>query len=236
VPVKVSRNGRRDTNLFIANSSGADRRSSCSLTGSRRCYSFCQHYTVNEFGEWMCRLSLWTNTISEYSNYEQKHHKDCGLALGVNKRTNWFTSPAKQTDIPRTKDCMFTISGAQTERRASQVSFCQEELFWHKGGSRCGRSVGATVQGSTRGSCDFTDTSIVLLILLITEVATLDVAELVGSFHFTRSPPSLPFTHMVTKTAWFSLCIFSFVPYILTLLHVTTSTAIKAVDDNQAAN
>lgn len=48
---------------------------------------------------------------------------------------------------------------------------------------------------------------------------------------------SLQNTGMVNSPACFSICIFSSrVPYLLLSLHVTTSTAIKAVDDNQSAN
>lgn len=49
----------------------------------------------------------------------------------------------------------------------------------------------------------------------------------------TSSPP---FTRMVTKLACFSPNILSCVPYLLTSLHITTSTAIRAVDDNQSCS
>lgn len=41
---------------------------------------------------------------------------------------------------------------------------------------------------------------------------------------------------MLTKAAFCSICISCCVPYLLTSLHITTSTAIRAVDDNQSAN
>lgn len=117
-----------------------------------------------------------------------------------------------------------------------------------KGKNRCSSGVEASALEDAGGSRDFTATLLVILILLTTEITTLVrwaeeqsvrtivVAVVVGSFHHFVPEHSLIFLHMVTKAAWFSLCIFSFVPYILTSLHVTTSTAIKAVDDNQSAN
>lgn len=58
-----------------------------------------------------------------------------------------------------------------------------------------------------------------------------------SSFHPTLSS-SLPFTGMITITraACFSPSITSSVPYLLTSLHVTISTAIRAVDDNQTCD
>lgn len=163
--------------------------------------------------------------------------------------TPCFISQAIQTTSnTRNKVCMFAGSSEQTERRAFQVSVFQGELFWYKGRNSYGKVVDAKTQKGTRGSRDITATLLLLLILLTREVTTLachlekqsvravDVVVVVGSLRSLRSPPSLPFTHMVTKAAWFSLCIFSFIPYILTSLHVTTSTAIKAVDDNQSAD
>jgi len=54
-----------------------------------------------------------------------------------------------------------------------------------------------------------------------------------------RSPvgtlTSLTYTGMLTSIVCFSSNIFSCVPYILTSLHVTISTGILAVDDNQSA-
>lgn len=57
----------------------------------------------------------------------------------------------------------------------------------------------------------------------------------VSQFFPTRhSAPVL--TGMLTKAACYSICIFCCVPYLLTSLHITISTAIRAVDDNQSAN
>ena len=68
------------------------------------------------------------------------------------------------------------------------------------------------------------------------KVAALDLCLVKGRSFHSLPLPSLPFTGMITRTACFSLCIFHGVPYKLTSLHVTISTAIRAVDDNQSAN
>ena len=52
----------------------------------------------------------------------------------------------------------------------------------------------------------------------------------------TSIPKAAPVgTGMLTKAAFYPICIFCCVPYLLTSLHITTSTAIRAVDDNQSA-
>jgi len=215
---------------------------------------------VREFRGLMRQLIIQTNTISEYSACNQRYYEDCRFAQRINNRnTDCFISQAKRTAATTiNRVCMFTLSCSQTERRASQVSFCREELFSYERRSKYDKGARARSQEDTRGSCGFTATLLVLLILLTREVATLachvqersaraiGVVVVVvvvvvvgvggGSFHSVSLPPSLPFTRMVTRAAWFSLCIFPFVPYLLTSLHVTTSTAIKAVDDNQSAN
>lgn len=195
----------------------------------------------------MRQLSVQPTTISEYSAYKQKYHEDSRFAQGINnKSADRFTLQTKRTVVASKAVCMFTISSARTERRASRVSFCQEELLWHKGRSRHGEGGQLRIQEGTKRSCNFTATLLVLLIFLTTEIATFAFFTeeqsaravevfVLGSFHY-PPPSSLQSTRMITKAAWFSLCILSFVPYILTSLHVTTSTAIKAVDDNQSAN
>jgi len=93
------------------------------------------------FRELMRQLSVQPTTISEYSVYKQKYHEDCRFAQGINnKSADRFTLQIKRTVVANTAVCMFTTRSARTERRASQVSFCQEALLWHKG--RIRRSEG----------------------------------------------------------------------------------------------
>lgn len=63
-----------------------------------------------------------------------------------------------------------------------------------------------------------------------------DITFIVACKFFPNQNSAPVRTGMLTKAAFYSICIFCCVPYLLTSLHITTSTAIRAVDDNQSAN
>lgn len=66
----------------------------------------------------------------------------------------------------------------------------------------------------------------------VVAVAVTDISPpLISTPTLTSSPPC---TGMITKLACYPPNILFCVPYLLTFLHVTTSTAIRAVDDNQS--
>ena len=78
----------------------------------------------------------------------------------------------KQPVVASEAVCMFTITSAPTEKKASQVFFGQDKPLWHKEKSRHCEGGRSRIQESTGRGCDFTATLLVLLILLTTEIAT----------------------------------------------------------------
>lgn len=151
---------------------------------------------------------------------------------------------------------MFPFSGLRSKRRAGRVSSLGEVQVLR---SRASNGGGEEEVGSrllVGGRRVFITLLLHCLLHLITEVAS---AESVGCqmrrvlrtalarvtrvserrllfVIVTSSTPSPPFTGMLMTSACFPPSITSHPPYLLTSLHVTTSTAIRAVDDNQSCN
>lgn len=179
------------------------------LTGSNPRPQCCSD---RRFCELIRPIGVQPTTPFGYSAYKQTCHGDCRCAQRTtNKKAGCFTLQTKQPVVASEAVCMFTITSAPTERRASQVSFGQDKLLRHKDKSRHGEGGRSRTQESTGRGCDFTDTLLVLLILLTTEIATCATflekqsaraleAVVLSSAHC-LPPSSLHLTRMNTKVA-----------------------------------
>lgn len=158
---------------------------------------------------------------------------------------------------------MSSFSISNSKRKARRLLSSGEVHIFTLGRGRSGGSRTAGIQVSTKGRHEFTTPSLGSFLLLRTEVARAEtvrdqmrraVKTALARVRVTRetkseggllfvtvaaSTPcaltsSPPFTGMLIEFACFPPSITSCVPYLLTSLHVTTSTAIRAVDDNQS--